>query len=924
MLVVPAHVAPAQETTPASLLEEGRTAASAGDLAKAYEALGSALRQADDQAGKNAARNELLNLKTPRAPALTEMERGVVVARIDQERSRHLRDVANKLLGKKKLKGALKLLEEIKGSLEEEATAKVIGDPKAAERRGREVSDLKIRIFTDMPEKRKVLADELVVKYRETPDRLLREARKLHEDGKSLAARRALSAFLFNPGNPAEAKKAARDLIASIEKDVLDDLDAEERKAVEGALKNPVFGRLTALPSQEFIFIGDIDLVERIPERSRYVLDLAYIALTDLVGRVPNPQGDRVTIFFKELWDFGGGIGGGKKIDIGRADPTSKRAVIVNSGLYFHELSHCIFDLKPDFPGWVEGIANFGAAFCSSFLRQDTDEWHSARGNLDAFKQDFLDREMRYWRTSPYGPSAGFFLHWIAKYGKAGKEYDWIRYGRIFRAWRALDPKPRSVPAIARTFGHLLAGEFGPAVWKDLEAQGFPCEGGAAGAELDAVTRPALLRDASMGDPDAWESLLTEHRGSAETAVILRQMIRNAADDEEAAPHLEALGAVRDWRVCGPFYPEPRGNGLASIFPPEREVRLERSYRSRQESAKWYVPTSGEEGIVHEDTIGRVTAKWAYPRNSVTYGVVDIDVPEAVDAWAWVTTEHKWALWVDGRLVEKQEWGAGRWMPDRDRVPLRLEKGTHRVILKVVLGHMGPHFMLRFTDRQGRGLPGMTCRPVEESPWPAPGEHAWRPHFEDSFMRSSLGRNWKAGPGGFKVKKGLAAGTDKKGRVPWRKYSVRPGFPQDSPSNQLTLSPKRLVKVGKDLLVAVGTEQRKKGLPKIAVTLDAEEAAGGLTGWTVVVVPRGGEVDCRLERYDRLVHLGTGIKVPKAKEHLLEIERVGGLVTVRLDGHDLLDRVSATPLGRQGLRICTWGTEPAVSIVRVLAPQDKK
>ena len=116
----------------------------------------------------------------------------------------------------------------------------------------------------------------------------------------------------------------------------------------------------TGSASREFLYIGDADLVARIPEKSRRSFDLAYLALTDLAGRVPNPGGDRVTVFFKELWDFGGGVGGGTRIDIGRADPKSKAAVLVATPLLFHELAHCVFDFD-GLPGWVEGVADFAA-----------------------------------------------------------------------------------------------------------------------------------------------------------------------------------------------------------------------------------------------------------------------------------------------------------------------------------------------------------------------------------------------------------------------------------------------------------------------------------------------------------------------------------------------------------------------------------
>lgn len=851
------------------------------------------LRASPHQDGKEAARDALLALPSPPAPPLTERERAIVVARIDQERSRFLRDVANRLLGAGRLRGALRILEEVRGSLQEEATAAVIGDPKAAERRDREVADLRVRIFSDLPAAERAEADALHGKHRGDPERVVREAAKLRKEGRPLAARRLLSNLLFDPSCPEGPKGAAREGVAALEAEILADLEAGERRTVEEALASPVFGRLEVLASREFLFIGDTDLLARIPERSRYVLDLAYVALTDLAGRVPNPDGDRVTVFFKELWDFAGGIGGGTRIDIGRADPRSRQAVLVSNGLFFHELSHCVFVLHPSMPGWVEGIANFGAAFCASFLKQETDAWHSAKGNLEAFRRDYLEREEAFWRTAPYGPTAGWFLHWIAAHGtRPGGGYDWVRYGRVFRAFAALDPKPSTVAGLARAFGALLAAEFGPGVWDDLRAQRFPVEEG-----------PAV--DLSLPDGEAHDR-----------ARARRQFLAmDGVGDEERERLLGELGALHGWRVAGPFYPGDRGDGLALGFPPEREAVFDREYPNTRQVSRWFAPGKGGPAVT-EDAAGTVAARWAYPEDSVTYGLVEVEVPETTEAWAWVGTEYAWALWVDGRLVEKQEWAQGRMEHDRDRVPLTLEKGRRRVLFKVARAWAATTFSVRFTDREGRGIEGLRCLPAEERPFAAARLPEGKPVFRDEFQRSSLGAPWSAGPGGFSLRNKAARGTDTRGGVPWRKYSVRPGFPQDTPSNSMDLDPKAFRKAGKDLRVDLHLE----GSPKVAVTLDAEEAPGGLTGWTVIVVPRGGEAEVRLERYDRLLHLAVEVPLAKGREHTVVIARKDGFVTVVVDGETALDRVSAPPLRRDGLRISTWGADPAITRIEIQGP----
>jgi hypothetical protein len=846
-----------------------------------------ALRAAPEQGPKDAARDLLLALPPPPAPPLTDRERDIVVARIDEERSRWLRDRAARLLDAGKLRGALRLLEVVKGSLAEESTARVIGDPKGAERREREVADLRVRILGDMDPAEKADADALAAKCRADPERLLREVARLRKEGKLLHARRVLQGLVLDPAAAAGPKERGRALMAEIEKESLEALDAAERKAVEEALGSPVFGRLRAVASREFLYIGDTDLVSRIPERSRHLLDCAYVALTDLAGRVPNGEGDRVTVFFKELWDFGGGIGGGTRIDIGRADPRAKAVPLVHGNLFFHELSHCVLVPDPRLPGWMEGIADFGAAFCARFLRQEGPEWPAARAAAEAFRRDYLGREEAFWRSAPYGPTAGWFLHWGVAHGaRPDGEPDWARYGRVLRGWLAPRPRPVTVAGTARAFAALLAREFGEGVWADLRAQRYPVEEG----------EPV---DPALPDGEGWR------RGEAARASLAGRPA-DAADAEERA----AAGIVHGWRVAGPFYPPEWGDGLATPFAPERETVLDREYPGPRQVAKWYAPG----GPVAEDGAGIVTASWAYPEGSVTYGRVDLEVPEDADAWIWVGTEHRWALRVDGVLAEMQEWEEGAFVPDRDRVAVRLRKGRRSLLLKVALGWTGPTFAVRVTDRAGRGIPGLRCLPPENRIYDAPVEAATKAHFLADFGGAASTAAWTFGPGGFQVRNRALRGVESRGAVPWRKYSVRPGFPQDSPSNQATLDPAVMAKAGKDVRVEVAFT----GTPKIALTLDAEEAAGGLTGWTVVISPGGGgTADVRLERYDRLIHLVEGVAAKGRGEHVVVVDRRGGFVSVTVDGALAVDRASAPPLRRDGFRICTWGPEPAIGRVEI-------
>jgi hypothetical protein len=59
------------------------------------------------------------------------------------------------------------------------------------------------------------------------------------------------------------------------------------------------------------------------------------------------------------------------------------------------------------------------------------------------------------------------------------------------------------------------------------------------------------------------------------------------------------------------------------------------------------------------------------------------------------------------------------------------------------------------------------------------------------------------------------------------------------------------------------------------------------------------------------------VPLAKGRAHVVGVERRDGVVSVDVDGNPALDRVSAPALRRDGLRICTWGADPAIACIEV-------
>lgn len=172
--------------------------------------------------------------------------------------------------------------------------------------------------------------------------------------------------------------------------------------------------------------------------------------------------------------------------------------------------------------------------------------------------------------------------------------------------------------------------------------------------------------------------------------------------------------------------------------------------------------------------------------------------------------------------------------------------------------------------------------------------------------------------GKFKVANQRLFGEATDKRVQWRKYTVRPGFPADAPSNLLWVREKTTEDLG-DFRLRLGLVPPKDKAPKIAVTFQGEGGTDGLSGWTLLVHPEdGGKVAARLERYEVLAYQTVPLPVPEAQRSAEEVSLVltyeDRRLTVALGEVVLLRAVSIDPIpGRHRVGLATWGPEPAIT-----------
>ncbi|MDF1702138.1 MAG: hypothetical protein P1V36_13365 [Planctomycetota bacterium] len=927
-----------------SILAAAADLAGRGREADAWSALELGIRRSTEDGPKYRFRDAILKLGHLPPRPISIVEQGIIRSRIKGEQERYLRLISSSAFRRKQYHACLRILEAIGGRLSEDAETAVIGDVDAATRTQRDITDLKVRILQSETPEDKALV-EAAVKANGYTKALYEKAEAWAKKKMYAPATLAFRGLALNSADGDVAGMAV-ERRKVLEAAWLQDTPPEQQKVVDDALNHPVWARTTATASHKFIFIGPTTLVESLPPMSKLRFDLAYVFLTNLFGRKPNPGGDRVTVYFKELWDFGGGVGGGKIINIGKADPAQKGRRIDN-GLLYHELTHCIDDTSPIIRGWREGLANFGAAYAYEALGQTSDSLHGFQRNLRAFQEDYLDKDVAYWRMHEYGPSAGFFLHFVEKFSKKGRLHDWKPYRQFFREYRAAPLKDGRAPYVARAVAYFLIRAFGPKAFDDLlrfRLPLLPDDRDAVKMEAEAFAQGGYAIERS-------EPELRKHHGSPipRDMVAGKMMAAFGRGKHEEAERIsrEELGVIHTWKVVGPFK-QPGVNPGPGVFPPEYEIDYTKEYPGEANVARWRDPQPTR-GIVARDSTGWIHFNFAYQENTATYALAFLTAPEAQDAFIHMRADDDVTVWLNDRLIENymggQEAGSQllAWrgpyapVPDAQKLAVRLEQGRNKLLVKIRNRRGKAGFILAVARPNGAPIKGMTvdakASPTDASATDrgarkaAKRKLAWKSALKMNFKRKSFSSKLAPTVGTWKVENKLLAGRATNKGVAWRKYTVRPGFPKDSPSNLIWIKPKYTKDIT-DLRLTAKIDSGK-GAPKFVLTIQGDGGKDGLSGWNLIVHPKGRDkVGAQLERYDHLYYQVAPQPVTNDKDGLKEFVFTyhDGHLTVTLGGATLFDSVSLIAIPKNTrIGISTWGAQTGFATLELeTLPKKKK
>jgi hypothetical protein len=152
---------------------------------------------------------------------------------------------------------------------------------------------------------------------------------------------------------------------------------------------------------------------------------------------------------------------------------------------------------------------------------------------------------------------------------------------------------------------------------------------------------------------------------------------------------------ITRWNLIGPF-DAPDMSYLQVAYPPEREIDLNQTYEGKDGTqVEWKKMTAEPSGFMRLEN--RITPS----DRGIVYGLVYVHSPDKREALMLLGSDDGVRVWLNDELVHTNPAYRGAY-PDQDSVPVTLEKGWNKLLIKVLQGGGGWGYYLRFVDPEGQ------------------------------------------------------------------------------------------------------------------------------------------------------------------------------------------------------------------------------
>ncbi len=193
---------------------------------------------------------------------------------------------------------------------------------------------------------------------------------------------------------------------------------------------------------------------------------------------------------------------------------------------------------------------------------------------------------------------------------------------------------------------------------------------------------------------DAYETAGRMNPPKAARETILRKMLALGAKvDLPAAP-----GVVTSWWIVGPFELGRDNAGWDRNYIGEPNVDLAGRYMSGKRRLDW-------KHVVSSDPDGKIDLRTAIADSDhcIGYAYTEITLEKPADAVLLLGVDDSEKIYVNGKKVFDQFVARGLQV-DQDKVPVKLQAGTNRILLKIWQNLMGWEFCMRITTPDGKPL----------------------------------------------------------------------------------------------------------------------------------------------------------------------------------------------------------------------------
>jgi hypothetical protein len=213
-----------------------------------------------------------------------------------------------------------------------------------------------------------------------------------------------------------------------------------------------------------------------------------------------------------------------------------------------------------------------------------------------------------------------------------------------------------------------------------------------------------LIKAARNAEPAnakaAWLRALESVRDEDQTSTIAGEL-KKLGEPVDLPRH---FGFLMQWDVIGPFDNSGR-RGFETVFPPEKEIRLDASYDGKTGAVKW-------QRVESKDESGKFdfNKPLGMQKEVTAYAATVFDSPTERDAELRLGCKNAWKVWLNGELLfGRDEYHRGEQM-DQYTMPCRLKKGANTILVKCCQDEQKEEwtveweFRLRVCDSAGTAL----------------------------------------------------------------------------------------------------------------------------------------------------------------------------------------------------------------------------